>query len=265
MLWKKIIRNKYKSIAAILLLLLLADGLTHKGLVRVLLPASFADTAIRPVAPKEKVHFISSGKQWTKAVNTVDLVQELDASVPGFECDVYYDTAKHLFDVHHDADKSKGNSLDMILQASQAKKLDVSIWLDFKNCDTLNNKPALQTLLQLRDRYKLQDKILVESGNIGALEVFADSGFFTSYYTPFFNPYLSGKDSLRQWGQRISEKLAASKVSALSGYYFQYPFLKATFPEFPILTWSPKNQFSLVSWLYNRKINADPAVLINLR
>lgn len=263
---KAIIQNKYKLIAAILLLLLGADAWQHKGQLRVLLPNSFADTAISPAEPKEKRLLVNSGKKWKKAVNTVELVKALDAATPGMECDVYFDTARRIFDVHHDADKSTGLSLQTLLEACKARQLDISIWLDFKNCDASNNRPALTVLQTLQKQYKLDNKIIVESWNTEALALFADSGFYTCYNVPLFNPYSLSRDSLRQLGISISKKLAGSNISALSGYYFQYPFFKANFPGYAVLTWSPpRNSISLVNWLFRRKISRDPSIFINLQ
>jgi hypothetical protein len=62
----------------------------------------------------------------------------------------------------------------------------------------------------------------------------------------------------------IATQLAAHKVSALSGYYFQYPFLKKYFPDYPILTWTEGSAISIVANYFNSNLLNDPQVAVVL-
>ena len=261
---KLIAHNKYKILVFIIGLYLLIDVLQHRGQTRVLLlkkfPAYNADGGL----PKSKSILINTDKNWKKAVNTSVLMKFMNTEASGFECDVYFDTAKNIFDVHHDEDKSIGLSLNTLLELYNQKKITASIWLDFKNLDNTNSKSALLSLIQIRNKYSLENKILVESNRADLLTNFSDSGFYTSYYTPMFNPYKINDAEIKLWADSISIVIKNAKLNALSGYYFQSSFLQQYFPGYPVLLWTENNRFSLVNRLLKRKINRNKAIFIAL-
>ncbi len=264
MLLNRLWYNKYKIIAGLLGLYLVLDFLQHKGLVWVMIHKNFPDYKIHSGLPKNNNKLINTGKVWVKAVNTITRMNEIDKQSSGLECDVYFDTEKRIFDVHHDEDKSIGMNLDDLLKVYSNRGLQASIWLDFKNLDRGNANLSFSTLLSLRNKYRLREKVIVESSEAELLKPFSDSGFYTSYYTPFFNPYLAGDDLLKHWVDSLTQVVNRSSVNALSGYYFQYPFLHRYFPKYPLLIWSPNDRFSLVNWWFKHKVGADQAVFIAL-
>jgi heptose-I-phosphate ethanolaminephosphotransferase len=262
---KWIVQNKYKLMAFIIGLYLLVDVLQHKGQARVLFPKEFPGSQYQVLPFQSMRDLTKGGKNWIKGVNTKEQLNRLDGDVTGFECDVYFDTISKSFNVHHDADKNTGYSLNELLQIYKQKKLKAGIWLDIKNLDRSNDAQALQKLLSLRNEYKLQSKILVESGHAEVLTSFCDSGFFTSYYVPFFNPYKISNDKMKVWADSIASVISKAKVDALSGYYFQCSFLNHYFRQYPVLTWVDNSSFSLVNFLFQRKINADQSIFIALK
>lgn len=261
---KLIAQNKYKLMVFIIGLYLLVDVLQHKGQTRVLFPKSFMHYKTDTSMPKSKATLVNHNKEWEKGVNTKALMNEADVGVAGLEFDVYFDKAKHIFDVHHDADKSIGQDLNGLLEIYQQKKLTASIWLDFKNLDDANAASALGALIQLRNTYNLQNKLLIESGRADLLSAFSDGGFYTSYYTPMFNPYQLSNEEIKYWVDSISTVIKNASVNALSGYYFQYAFLQNYFPNYPVLIWAEKARFSLVNQLFRKKIAADKSIFIVL-
>lgn len=251
--------------AFIIGLYLVLDVLQHKGQARVLFPKDFTEFKKEALLPQSKSILINKNKNWKKAVNTKEQMNGLNVENVGFECDVYFDVASKSFDVHHDTDKNIGYSLDNLLQLYQQKKMQASIWLDIKNLGDSNTLSVLQSLIELRNKYKLQNKILVESGRADLLKAFSDSSFFTSYYVPFFNPYNINKEEMNVWVDSISSAIRKSRINALSGYYFQCSFLNHYFPIYPVLTWTDNSFFSLVNFLFRRKINADQSIFIALK
>jgi hypothetical protein len=239
--------------------------LQHKGQTRVLFPKDFPEAKHESLLPQSKTILVNKDKNWKKGVNTKEQMNKLDPDDAGFECDVYFDTTSGSFDVHHDPDKTIGYSLDNLFQFYQQKKMQAGIWLDVKNLDDSNAASVLQSLIELRNKYKLQNKILVESGMANLLTAFSDSGFFTAYYTPFFNPYKMNKDELNLMADSMASVVSKSKINALSGYYFQCSFLSHYFPQYPVLTWVDKSSISLVNFLFQRKINADKSIFIALK
>ena len=262
---KLIAQNKYKLMVFIIGLYLLVDVLQHKGQTRVLFPKDFTEVKHETLQPQSKSILINQDKNWTKGINTKQRMGELKQAIAGFECDVYFDSSTKSFDVRHDVDKSIGYSLNDLLQLYQQKKLQASIWLDIKNLDDSNAVSVLYLLIQLRNKYNLQNKLLVESGRANLLTAFSDSSFFTSYYIPFFNPYKINKAEMNFWADSIASVIRKSKVNALSGYYFQCSFLRYYFPQYPVLTWTDNSSFSLVNFLFQKKMDADKSISIVLK
>ena len=262
---KWIAQNKYKLMVFIIGLYLLVDVLLHKGQTRILFSKDFPEPEYVALLPQSKSILINKDKNWTKGVNTKERMNQLNPDNAGFECDVYFDTASKSFDVHHDPGKSTGYRLDDLLQLYQQKKMQGSMWLDIKNLDDSNAKPVLNSLIEICNKYKLQNKLLVESGRADLLTAFSDSGFFTSYYIPFFNPYTLSKTKVNLWADSVASVISKSKVNALSGYYFQCSFISHYFAQYPALTWIDNSSFSLVNYLFQRKLAADKSIFILLK
>jgi hypothetical protein len=105
---------------------------------------------------------------------------------------------------------------------------------------------------------------LIESGRADLLTAFSDSGFYTSYYTPTFNPYQVQDAEIISWADSMSTVIKNARINALSGYYFQHSFLHHYFPGYPVLIWAEKKPLSLINRLFRMKISADPAIFIAL-
>lgn len=260
----RISRNKYKLMAITACLYLVIDGLMHKGLVRVMLPVSFPRYHESGLRPRSGQNLEISSKGWIKAVNTKELLNDLPQGTAGFECDVYFNRLLNRFEVHHDKKAITGFTLDSLFVIYRQRKLNASVWLDFKNLRDSTHVPALAELIRLRALYKLDHKIMVESNHPELLQAFGDSGFFTAYYTPYFNPYKVSGDTLRKRVDWIASRLEKYPVNALTGYYYQYPFLHHYFPFYNLLIWSPDDRFSLVNLLFRSIIRSENAILIDL-
>ncbi len=260
----KLQKNKYKLLLFVFAFMLLLDMFLHKGLVRFLIPKQFTKYAIENIKPLANNGFINTNKNWIKAVNTPEKMNLITPENSGIEIDIYYDTLKNIFDVHHDINNSVGQNFEDLLIIYKAKKITASIWIDFKNADEKNISKSLETLIQLRDKYNLQNKILVESSYPNLLQPFSANSFYTSYYTAYFNPYLTSEIENKKSIDSIAYLLKKYPVHALSGYYFQMPFLHQYFPDFPILSWAPNDKWSFVNWVYRKKINADSNAFIAL-
>lgn len=254
---KRSIINKYTLPLFILLLCLFTDIVLHKGMSRVILPKSFTDKRGVQKFRRCEQPLVNNGKKWVKAVNTIQKIRQLNTDVPGFEMDVYFDTTKNYLEVYHDSSEERYPRIEEILEVYKQRKLSCSIWLDFKNLSGKNEKKSLKYILHLRKEYSLQNKLIVECMLPQYLQSFCDSGFFTSYYVPFFNPYQLTENELLQTIDTIALNLKKYPVAAISGYYFQYPFLKKFFPEYPVLTWTQKSNYSLVSNIFNRLLVND--------
>ncbi|MFT3982072.1 MAG: hypothetical protein QM687_16510 [Ferruginibacter sp.] len=262
---KGFITNKYTISVFILLAILATDIILHKGMSRVIIPENFTDKR----SPQEGIarcnsELIIKEKKWRKAVNTPALAAVLDSSVSGFEMDLYFDTAKKSFYVYHDTSVISNVLIEDILQVVEQKRLAPSIWFDIKNLSEQNKNLVLEKVCALRSRFGLQKRMLIESPNISCLTTFCDSSFYTSFYTPFFNPYNEKEEALTQKIDSIAGLLKKYPVSALSGYYFQAPFLMKFFPGFPILTWADDAKISIVGNIFKYRLEHQQNISIVL-
>lgn len=261
---KKILLNKYTISCIIVLLLVAVDVLLHKGMSRVMMPTSFTQQRSAKSYAICQQPLISTDKKWVKAVNTAAELSALDSNTAGIEMDVYFDTTMNTLFVYHDSSVMATTGIESILNVWASKKMQGSIWLDFKNLSFSNKRSALLYISSLRERFGLANKLIVESSDPASLDVFCRQGFFTSYYVPFFNPYSLSEQELLQTIDDIAQQLTQHKVSALSGYYFQYPFLKKYFPEFPILTWTDYSAVSMVSNIFSTSLLNDQQIKVVL-
>lgn len=256
--------NKYTVAALILLVYFAADVLMHKGMTRVLLPAAFTEK-ISPADFNRCNNVLQSkGKLWFKAVNTVERINQLPNDVAGFEMDVYFDTAKNCLLLYHDSTNYSTLRIESVLDEYKSKEMTASVWLDFKNLSEANEQQSLQYISSLRDQYGLNQKMIIEAYHPKLLQSYCTSGFFTSYYVPFSNPYQQDETEIIHGIDSIATMLERYPVSALSGYYFQYPMLKKYFPSFPILTWRDNSSLSVVGFLFNRTLRKDEHVQVIL-
>jgi hypothetical protein len=256
--------NKYFFGLVVILIIICVDILFHKGMTRVLIPDSFT----KNISPADFPHcnniLIQHSKRWVKAVDNEAAIKKLAGNTDGFEVDIYFDTTIHSFYVYHDSSGISSLTVDHLLDVYKKRNLTSSIWFDFKNLNYFNHEGSLIALIALRQKYGLQNKMIVESSQISYLTHFCENGFFTSYYTPYFNPYELKENDLKNIVDTISHNLKLYPVSALSGYYFQYPFLKKYYPGYPILTWAEKNNFSLVSAVFNWHLEKESHLKIIL-
>ena len=258
------ITNKYTVSVLILLCLLLADIILHKGMSRVIIPASFSDKIIPVKLPLCDQPLTQKNKHWIKAVDNIELMQKLPVNTAGIECDVYFDIRKNHFEVYHDSTAPSTLNLDSLLAVYSAKKLSANIWLDFKNLNGENSIPSLNEISRLKNKYKLQNQVIIESSSPQFLRSFCDSGYFTSYYVPFFNPYQANENEIVHFADSVRNNLRKYPASALSGYYFQYPVLKKFFPNYPILTWADNVSISVVSYVFKRQLENDESIKVIL-
>ena len=258
------IKNKYSISVLILLVCMGVDILLHRGMSRVMLPASFTQR-ITPYLLKPFHREIRiTEKAWDKAINSTEAVSRLDTKTPGFECDVYFDTSKHTFYVYHDSLRISHTTMDEILHAYKKQGLTASLWLDMKNLSNVNCAAANKEVDRLRDLFGMSGKMIIESSVPSCLESFYNSGYFTSYYVPFFNPYQEEEHKIISMIDSIAAVLKKYPACALSGYYFQYPALKKFFPNYPVLTWADRSWVSIVSLTFNHQLMNDSMVKVIL-
>ena len=159
-------------------------------------------------------------KVWLHRANDIAKAQYFQDKFDGLEVDVHFVDSLNTFVVQHDF----GANSDLRLEdwiASLDNRSELCYWIDFKNLDKGNMRAASKEMARLRKTYKLKNWIIVESSN----------------YIPFAYPDLEGHEKMQAVTDEIRENIRKYKLRTISGYYFQYQFMKDSFPEMRKLIW----------------------------
>lgn len=196
-------------------------------------------------------------KIWLHRANTIEKARQFQHDYAGLEIDVHYVDSLKTFLIKHDAEDTCFLRLDDWCRAIENISR-LGIWFDFKNLNAGNRDAALQNLISIRKKYHLDGKLYVESHAFKELAPFRSAGFLTSYYIPYFNPYTDDSASCYQHLPQIQDAIN-SGVDAISGYEFQYKFLKKEFPQQHKLIWTVSEKLDYQTQLINN-IGGDSLV-----
>ncbi|HNP54947.1 MAG TPA: hypothetical protein PKK69_10015 [Ferruginibacter sp.] len=258
------IANKYTVSILILAGLLGMDVILHRGMSRVILPKSFlAHLEPANIEPRASILNVTD-KSWYWGIDRLDLLGKIPAQAPGIELDCYWDSVQNCFFVYHDTDHISNLRADSLLTAYRSRNKNGAVWFDCKNLSERTCTSALSEWMRLQRMFFLQEKMIVESDCLPCLKAIGDSGVYTSYYVPYFNPYQLEEDSLNQLLRSLSSQLKEMPTAAVSVYYFQYPVLRQFLPRYPVLTWSTESNVSVVSLYFNHQLKADSLVKVIL-
>jgi hypothetical protein len=256
--------NYKKILFAHVVVLVLAGmySFRYRHSIRILLPLFLPDIKVNSKTYQSKATF--SNKVWLHKVNSVSRAKIIQENYKGLEMDVVYDPVKECFDVHHHKSPSINLCLEELLQ-NLDDPTQHYFWLDFKNLDTSNQRMALAELQRLTKKYKIKENIIVESPNPVLLTPFTDEKFYTSYYLPTFNPFYIHDDSIKKYLKEIDDNLSRCRVNAISGYYFQYPFMEKYFPETDLLVWHiMEEKTDLFSYLIRERLILNSQIKVVL-
>ena len=256
--------NKYALSVILLVCCLLADIILHRGMSRVIIPATFTEKRKPQNFKNCNAPLIHHTKRWLKSVGNIAEMQQLPKETDGFQLNVYFNADGNILKIHNDSLSVAALTADTLLNIYKQRNLTASLWFNLKNLNEKNSAAIFFLMLHLRQQYNLFNKIIIVSDAPQYLNNYCDSGFFTGYNVPNFNPYKMPEDTLVKYIDIMAFNLKKFPVSAVAGSYFQYPVLKKYFPNFPILTWTDKTTLSLVSSVFNTRLENDPQVKIVL-
>ena len=194
-------------------------------------------------------------KVWLHRANDIAKARYFQDKYAGLEVDVHFVDSLNTFIVQHDFGANSKLHLEDWF-ASIDNRSNLGFWIDFKNLDYSNMKAAAKELARLRKTYKLKGIIIVESSNAGCLNAFDDLKFRTSYYIPFEYPDRIGEEKLQKLTDNIRDKIEKYDLTTISGYFFQYQFMKDSFPEMRKLIWYELYDPEVRS-KYIREVNED--------
>lgn len=169
-------------------------------------------------------------KVWLHRANDIAKAQYFQDKYAGLEVDVHFVDTLNTFVVQHDFG---ANSTLMLEEwfASLDNRSNLGFWIDFKNLDKGNMRASAKEMARLRKNYKLKNRIIVESSNAECLKAFKKKKFCTSYYIPFAYPDSDDQEKMQTITDEIRENIKKYDLKTISGYFFQYQFMKDSFPE----------------------------------
>jgi len=175
-------------------------------------------------------------KVWLHRANDIAKAQYFQDKYAGLEVDVHFVDTLNTFVVQHDFGANSTLRLEEWF-ASLDNRSNLGFWIDFKNLDKGNMRASAKEMARLRKNYKLKNRIIVESSNAECLKAFKKIKFCTSYYIPFAYPDSDGQEKMQTITDEIRENIKKYDLKTISGYFFQYQFMKDSFPEMRKLIW----------------------------
>lgn len=175
-------------------------------------------------------------KVWLHRANDIAKARYFQNDYAGLEVDVHFVDSLNTFIIKHDFDEVSDHRLEDWF-ASLEHRSKLGFWIDFKNLNNKNKGAAAKEMTRLRKAYNLQGIIIVESSNAQCLKVFEDMDFRTSYYIPFAYPDTDGHEKMQKVTDKIRDNIEKYELKTISGYFFQYQFMKDSFPDVRKLIW----------------------------
>ena len=186
----------------------------------------------------------NSQKIWLHRANDIPKAQYFQDKYAGLEIDITYLDSLNTFIVFHGGDLDDTGSFTLEQWLNEIENVnELGLWLDFKNLNCDNRKPALDELNRLCSKFKIKkSKIIIENWNAQDFPIFQEDGYKTSYYIPDFNPKKTSKDDIQKHTYKIREIISAYHPTTISGYYYQYQFMRDSFPDTDVMIWYTKGR-----------------------
>lgn len=183
---------------------------------------------------------------------------------PNIEVDLVFRESRK-FDVTHDADTTF--YLGLASYFSYMRKKEGKMWLDIKNLTPENRIMALSSLDRLVESFQIEkDRLIIEGQSWKALEVFTQSGYYTSFYVPYDDPDDLSKKELKCFIKGLQEIADKKVVSALSFPGCWYTEIKESLNRsIDLLTWEHRSsQLQLLLSSIGREMLFDPQLKVIL-
>lgn len=210
----------------------------------------------------KQTEYIYGDKVWVHRANDINKARALQYQYAGLEVDVFFNNANHCFMIKHDVYEESKISLNQWLDSLDNRR-NLGLWLDLRNLTPENKDDIIDELLQIRRHYKLKSRVVVESMSFNCLKDIEKYDFDISYYIPKFNPDTSSASFLELMRDSIASAVADSNIPTISGYYYQYDFMKKHFPDLQKLIWYYKDDAEMKEY-FLEIARRDPKIEILL-
>ena len=205
----------------------------------------------------------SSNKIWAHRVNTFEEAEKKHSLFDGMEIDLIYSSfINNLYVAHDDSDTLRNILLEEWLKHIPNPEKNW-YWLDMKNLNKKNAEAIAALLVDLLDRYGIQNKTICESKNLKALAVLKNNNIAVSYWVTYDATFRKFTGNTL-WKKRIERKIARLNPNALSCFARMHPLLDASFPNKNILYWHFSNEKTTDNDEIIRKLCRSPNVKVVL-
>ncbi len=207
----------------------------------------------------------NSQKVWLHRANDLEKAQYFQDKYPGMEIDLTYIDSLQTFLILHGGGHIEHNPVTIEKWLHELDNTNqLRLWLDFKNLNNKNKDVALNELIRLYSKFNMKiNYSIVESWNAECLKTFKDAGFKVSYYIPEFKPESVSREELQKHTDKIRRIISENNLTTISGYYYQYEFMRDSFPDNDILIWYHLNN-NILRNKYIQIANEDPKVKVLL-
>ena len=207
---------------------------------------------------QKKQDNIESKKTWLHRANDITKAQYFQDKYAGLEIDITYLDSLNTFIVFHGGGLSEPEPVTLEHWLDNVEKANkLGLWLDFKNLSRKNRQSALNELNRLCSKYNIKkNNVIVESWSAPDLTDFHNAGYHTSYYIHNFNPQETSKYEIQKHTYKIRKTISDYNLTTISGYHYQYQFMRDYFPDTEVLIWYINNNNN-VREEYIQLVNQD--------
>ena len=204
-------------------------------------------------------------KVWKHRVNTKEELKDARKNFDGVEIDIFYVSEKNDIFVGHSYADTVNHLLfsDLLSSLRKAKKL--CYWLDFKYLNVENAEQAISALNVIAERYKIKERIFIESWSQKALSVAKSNGFHTMLWVTSlsYKKYETLDDTISLLNN-IRSSINNLNPDAISCVSAMFPILCDSFPEQNIHFWDTPKKYTPENVESTKKICQNENVKIVL-
>lgn len=164
--------------------------------------------------------------------------QAIAKGAQGMEVDVFFKSDITSFIVTHDPPQPSTTYPELEDYFKRFRD-STFYWIDLKNITTDNATAIAETMSQLSKKYKLEDKLFIESSNAALLYKLSEKKIKTLYWLQFNRSNTFIQKAKLLLIKYLLVKYDFSGVST-SAFFFDDEFKKA-FPKLPVFIFHPKD------------------------
>jgi hypothetical protein len=258
---KSFLTNKYGISIIVLLALLSADVLLHRGETRMLISGGSKEKIGPYRLPVSEIKLQPGFSKNVVAVHTIDDILHRNNDDHGIYLQLKW--------IDKSGYSAAGNallnySLDSLISLHTAKQNSGFCIFDVSGINESNQELIYQELKNTEQRFHLRNRILVASDNTKMLQFLHEKGFYPALITPAFDPTIASEEEKKIYCDLLAKQLQENGVDVLITGLKNYSFLRKVFPTQRLITKTGNEDLSLVGYFTKRHLEKDSMVLLTI-